>query len=74
MAKAVLSKREAERILRGADWRLVKMSRHEVWSDGKHRLSLPHTPRSGGLYGWLANQIRKIEAGEDPAKVFERKT
>jgi hypothetical protein len=72
MTKAVMSKREAVRILRGAGWRIVKMGRHEVWSDGTHRLSLPHTVCRGGLYGWLANQIRKIEAGEDLAKVFKR--
>lgn len=72
MKKAVVSKREAERILSDAGYQMVKMGRHEIWANGSHRLSLPHTPSSGGLYGWLANQIRKIEAGKTPAKQFER--
>jgi len=69
---AVLSKRRAIRILRRAGWNLVKSGgRHEVWSDGKNQLSLPHKPE-GDLYGFLANQICKVKAGEPLAKVYER--
>lgn len=69
---AVLSKRRAIRILRRAGWNLVKSGRHEVWSDGKSQLSLPHKLEGDGLYGWLANQICKVEAREPLAKVFKR--
>ena len=70
---AVLSKRQAIRILRRAGWSMVKSGRHEVWSDGKsQQLSLPHKLEGDGLYGWLANQIRKVGAGEPLAKVFKR--
>ncbi len=70
---AVLSKRKAIRILQRAGWNLVKSGgRHEVWSDGKQQLSLPHTLQGDGLYGWLANQIRKVEAGEPLAKTYTR--
>ncbi len=72
MKKSVVSKRSATRILTNAGYHIVKMGRHEIWSNGVHRLSLPHTPAAGGLYGWLANQIRKIEVGREPAKRFER--
>lgn len=46
--------------------------RHEVWSDGASTLSLPHTLQGDGLYGWLANQIHKVEAGQPLAKVYKR--
>ncbi len=71
---AILSKRRAIRILRQAGWNLVKSGgRHEVWSDGgENRLSLPHTLQGDGFYGWLAGQIRKVEAGEPLAKVYKR--
>ncbi len=70
---AVLNKRQAIRILRKAGWNLVKSGgRHQVWSNGKSTLSLPHTLQGDGLYGWLAGQIRKIAAGQPLAKVYKR--
>ncbi len=70
---AVLSKRKAIRILRRAGWNLVKSGgRHEIWSDGESQLSLPHKLEGDGLYGWLANQIHKVAAGEPLAKVYKR--
>lgn len=67
-----IPKRRAIRILRRAGYEQDATGKHELWTNGKHQLSLPHKPVGGELYGWLANQIRKIEAGEDPAKVFKR--
>lgn len=68
-----ISKRGAIRILRRAGYQQESTSkRHELWTNGKHRISLPHKPISGVLYGWLANQILRIEAGADPAKLFKR--
>lgn len=68
-----IPKRRAIRILRRAGYHQESTSkRHELWTNGEHRISLPHKPIGGELYGWLANQIQKIEAGEDPAKIFKR--
>lgn len=60
-------KRRAIQILRGAGYWLVLGNKHEVWTNGAHTITLPRDTH-GDLWGFMAQQIRRIEAGESPPK------
>ena len=42
-------------------------SKHELWTDGEHTIVLPTAP-SSDLYGFMAQQIRRIEEGNAAPK------
>ena len=42
-------------------------SKHEIWTNGEHTLVLPTAP-SSDLYGFMAQQISRIENGDTPPK------
>lgn len=64
-----VSIRDAKRILRKRGYEITRQTGHEVWQNEAGRyVSLPHKPVGGQLYGFLAQTIRRIEAGEPPTK------
>lgn len=64
---ASISKRRAVRILHRAGYHLESGTKHERWTDGEHTVVLPTAP-SSDLYGFLAQQIRRIKNGDTPPK------
>ena len=64
---ATISKRRAVRILRQAGYNMESGSKHEIWTNGEHTLVLPTAP-SSDLYGFMAQQINRIEKGNAPPK------
>ena len=64
---ATISKRRAVRILRQAGYHMESGSKHERWTDGEHTIVLPTAP-SSDLYGFMAQQIHRIENGVAPPK------
>lgn len=65
-------KRRAVQILRKAGYREVPASKHEVWTNSAHTITLPRDTH-GDLYGFMAQQIRRIEAGEPPPKARRKR-
>lgn len=61
--------RRARRILQKNGFIITNQGSHEVWADDTgQRVSLPHKPIGGALYGFLAQSIRRIARGVRPAK------
>ncbi len=65
-----ISKRRAIRILSDRGWQKKHTTKHEFWTNGKHKITLPISP-NGDLYGFMARQIRRIEAGLPIAKEIQ---
>lgn len=72
MSGGSIPKRRAVQILRQSGYQQVPASKHEVWTNGKHTISLPREAH-GDLWGFMAQQIRRIEAGELPPKARRRR-
>ena len=64
---STISKRRAVKILRQAGYHMESGSKHEIWTNGEHPLVLPTAP-SSDLYGFMAQQISRIENGDTPPK------
>ena len=64
---STISKRRAIRILRQAEYHMESGSKHEIWTNGEYTLVLPTAP-SSDLYGFMSQQIRRIEQGNTPPK------
>ncbi len=62
-----IPKRRAVQILRRKGYRLANTGKHERWTDGEHTLLLPLAP-SSDLWGFMAQQIRRIDNGHAPPK------
>ena len=62
-----IPKRRAVQILRRNGYRLENTGKHERWTDGEHTLLLPLAP-SSDLWGFMAQQIRRIANGQVPPK------
>mgnify|MGYP001583306324 CR=1 FL=1 len=62
-----ISRRRAVRILRDAGYHQVPGSKHDVWTNGEHTITLPRDTH-GDLWGFMAQQIHRIEAGAEPPK------
>ncbi len=62
-----LPKRKAIKILRKAGYRNESSGKHELWTNGEHTIALPLSPHSD-LWGFLAQQVRRIGAGIAPPK------
>ncbi len=62
-----ISKRRAVQILKREGYRLENVGKHERWTDGAHTIVLPLAP-SSDLYGFMAQQIRRIGNGHAPPK------
>ncbi len=69
---ASVSRRRAVRILKDAGYRQVPGNKHEVWTNGHHTITLPRDTH-GDLWGFMAQQIRRIEAGESPPKTRRKR-
>ena len=69
---ASVSKRRAVQILREAGYSEVPGNKHEVWTNGEHTITL-HRDTHGDLWGFMAQQIRRIEAGEAPPKARRKR-
>ncbi len=64
---ASIPKRRAVRILRRAGYHMESGTKHERWTNGNHSVVLPTAP-SSDLWGFMAQQIRRIENGGTPPK------
>ena len=67
-----ISKRRATQILREAGYRLESIVKHELWTDGEHTIPLPLATHSD-LWGFMAQQIRRIGAGQGPPKARKKR-
>ncbi len=67
-----VSKRRAIQILRQAGYSEVPGNKHEVWTNGQHTITLPRDTH-GDLWGFMAQQVRRIEAGGTPPKARRKR-
>ncbi len=67
-----IPKRRAVQILRQAGYRLESTGKHELWTNGEHTITLPLAPHSD-LWGFMAQQIHRIEQGEGPPKARRKR-